>query len=489
MKSMAVAAETKEYKPYISADELPGIAEARHEVRTQAWQRVEDARLTAGFSSSELQPLQIDALSTAEYVLDTEKTFGKDSPEHQEAFAGLMLDCRRLVAEWYRKKKPEYFEPSRHFFDAETGDFFSHGLSIRQMTENALTAIDDNPEEEARRVNERVEEATPLLVKKLGGFALGGVGIRTISECSDTAINEYQEDQETGQHRGYDGYVPEIEKLMIRDIKFDVETGDRLEEQIGLPGMYITHDIMQRALAHRGIDAYRMDKTQLHGNQLIVEDDILEFVELLDIVASEQWCTNIFMGEEVPETFEKNYATIRTEAKARQEQLANQATMTALYILDLARTGTDKRQAPQLVENFVKTLLLDIAKKDSAVAEEIFDKRTADGLRQVSYLESVGRFEEALALQVSVEKAAPGGGYCGAGSCGLERVDTSGEAGEKLKKAVGFEDGDTLLKDTERACKCGKKSIVYAFNKSKVNKYCTSCHASSSERKSGGKLG
>ncbi len=486
----ALHSETKEQKPYILADALPEIAQARQDVRQDAWLRVEQARQAVRQGSPELRPLQIDALSTAEFVIHTAETFGEDSPEHKESFAGLMLDCRRLVAEWYRKKKPEYFEPSRHFFDAETGDFFSHGLSIRQMTENALTAIDDNAEEEARRVNERVEEATPLLVKKLGWFALESIGIRTISECTDTAIAEYQEDSTTGQHRGYNGYVPEIEKLMIRDITFDESTGDRLEEQIGLPGIYITHDIIKRALSRCDIDVTDMDKTQLHGSQLIVEDDLLEFVELLDTVASEEWCTNVFMGEEVPAGFEKDYDSIRTEAKARQEQLADQANMTALYIMDLARAGTDKRRAPQLVESFVKALLLDIAKKDSAVAEEIFDKRTADGLRQVSYLESVGRFEEALALQVSVEKAAPGGGYCGAGSCGLERVNLSGEEGEKLKKALGYEAGDTVLKDTERPCKeCGKKTIIYAFNKNKVNKYCTSCPAFTSERKSGGKLG
>jgi hypothetical protein len=34
-----------------------------------------------------------------------------------------------------------------------------------------------------------------------------------------------------------------------------------------------------------------------------------------------------------------------------------------------------------------------------------------------------------------------------------------------------------LVRDKERACRCGKKSIVYAYNKSKVTKHCESCGA------------
>ena len=181
---MAVAAETLSPERYIPVDHISPVAEARQVVRAEAWAvvRQREQQLTAG--EEVVIPLPIDALSTAYDVIEAEEWFGLASPVYLDRLAGLELDCRRLVAEWFRKLKPEYFAPSRHFFDAETGDFYSHGLSIRQMTENALRPISGNPEEVARRVNERVENETPQIVRKLGGFALNQVGIRTLSELS-----------------------------------------------------------------------------------------------------------------------------------------------------------------------------------------------------------------------------------------------------------------------------------------------------------------
>lgn len=468
---------------YISVDELPEVAASRQEVRNQAWAMVRQREQQIANGEEIVVPLAIDALSTADRVIEAETCYGKHDQTYLERLAGLELDCLRLVAEWYRKKRPEYFPKSRHFFDAETGDFYSHGLSIRQMTENALRPIEDDPEEVCRRVNERVENETPHIIRKVGGFALKNVGIRTISECTKKAIRDYQFDQSVGApHRGYNGYVPEIEKVMIRDMRFDEVTGDRWEEQIGLPGTYYKHYIFQEALRRRNFEAGHMDKTDLHGTQLLVQDDLIAFVKLLDEVASEEWCTNIFMGEEVPEGYGKNYATIREDALRRQEGLKDMASSTAVFIMDLAADGVDRRKAPALVESFVKKLLLDTAKTDTALATEIFDEKTAAGLQEVAYLESMGRPEEAFERLREVEALAPGGGYCSGGSCGLESVNVFSEEGKNLKKLLNAEDGDTIVKDKERACKCGQKNIVYAYNKNKVNKYCESCGAFESKR-------
>ncbi len=470
---MVEAAETLEYESYLAVDTILEVAEARDKVRTQAWAMVHYRERQLAGGEEIVVPLVVDALSTAEKVIEA-----RGSQDYQEKLAGLELDCLRLVAEWYRKKRPEYFPQSRHFFDAETGDFYSHGLSIRQMTENALRPIDNDPEEVARRVNEKVENETPQILRKVGGFALQQMGIRTISECTDKAISDYQSDRAAGApHRGYNGYVPEIEKVMIRDMRFDEVTGDRLEEQIGLPGRYINHWVIQEALRRRGVEAGQMGKTELHGNQLLVSDDLIDFVELLDTVASENWCVDVFMGEKLEPNQTKNYATIRAEALRRQEGLKDMASTVAVFIMDLAADGFDRRKAPAKVETFVKMLLLDMAKKDSIVAEQIFDEETAVGLREVAYLESVGRNDEAFARMQEVLEAAPGGGYCGAGSCGLEAVDTLSKDGKELMKDLKAEAGDKLVKDKERACKCGKKDIVYAYNKNKVNKYCQSCKA------------
>lgn len=481
---MAVTAETQttqslEY--YTFVDDDPLMASARMQERLRAERLLEERRVAHEQNPRSLSvPLPIDALSTAHSVHEVARRHeGTDNVMYEERLAGLVLDCERLVGEWYRKKKPEYFKPIRHNFDRMTEEFFSHGLSIRQMTENALTPFQADPEEERRRINERVEDATPHIVRKIGSVALGGKAtrIRTISECTDKAISDYAEDMQNNlQHRGYNGYVPEIQKVMIRDIWLDDRTDDRFQEQIGLPGKYITHDIFQEALGRRGLAADDLDKTQLHGSQILAKDDLMDFVKLLDEVASEGWCTNIFMGEEVPDGYVKDYAGFRQEALRRQEGLKDISHKVVNYVLDLAASNDiDPREAPGKVEAFVKKMLLDLAKQDVVAAEQMFDTKTAMGLQEVVKLEAAGRYDEAFARMQEVEKTAPGGGFCGAGSCGLESVNLSGKGGEDLKQKLKADDGDTIVADKERSCKCGKKGIVYAYNKAKVNKYCTSC--------------
>lgn len=466
---------------YQFVDDIDLVAVARDHERLRAEALLESRRNSGSIERAGQIP--VDALSTARNVIVMEQSYGTDSEEHQQSMKGLVLDCQRLVGEWYRKKKPEYFAPIRHVFNPDTEEFFSHGLSIRQMTDNALMPIDNNPEDEARRVNERVEEATPHLLRSLGCIAIGQESIRTISECTDKAIDDYAYDMKHGdKHRGYSGYVPEIQKVMIRDIRLDDKTNDRFEEQIGLPGTYITHEIIQMALEEQGLQAQHLGKTELHGSQILARDSLLDFAALLDAVGSREYCLEregktLFMGEVVSITHQKNYDTFHEEALQRQEDLKDLALTTAHFVLDLARDGFSREKAPAHVEEFVKKQLLDLAKQDEVVAEQMFDKETAVGLQQVAALERQGKYDEALQLMQTVEEQAPGGGFCGAGSCGLESVDTRSESGKDLMKKLGADDKDSIVKDTERACRCGKKSIVYAYNKNKVNKLCTSCGA------------
>lgn len=475
---LAMSAETQTpnlIDRYIAVDTFPEVALAREEVRQQAWAMVWKREAQKAAGQEFLLPLTIDALSTAQQVNEAKE----GSDDYLAKLAGLELDCQRLVGEWNRKLRPEYFGPTRHFFDAVTGDFYSHGLSIRQMTENALRPLEDNPEEVARRVNEKVENETPAILQKLGGFALGQAGIRTISECTDKSIEDFNLDMKHGRlHSGYDGYVPEIQKVMIRDMRIDTRTGDRLEEQIGLPGIHINHFVIQEALRRRGVETVQMDKTQLHGNQLLVQDDLIDFVRLLDEVASEEWCVNIFMGEVVDLNHPKHYEDIRQEAAERQAELKDMAATVATFLRDLEKTLDDRRKAPAMVEKFVKLLLLDECKKDLNKAYEVFDEKTAIGLAEVARLENIGKYKAAEELMKSVEEAAPGGGYCGGANCGLESFNPSTEEGKELVRKLHAEPGDKLVKDKERACnKCGKKQIVYAYNKKKVNKYCQHCEA------------
>lgn len=460
---------------YLYVDDIPEAYVARQAVRLGAEALLEErrkARVQGGEAAAGL-PLSVDALSTADQVLIAERVYGKKSQEYLECRKGLILDSQRLLGEWYRKKKAEYFKPVRHVRQAN-GEYFSHGMSTTKMTENGITPMPDDPEEEGRRVNEHVEDVTPTIVMSLGCVALD-TKVRTISECKNKAIRDYASDVKHGRkHRGYDGQVPEIEKQFFRDFWVDADTADRFEEVVGLSGIYINPYVVRKTLERRSLEAAGLDKTALHSSQLLARDGLLDFVKDLDAVASEEWCTNIFMGEVVPKDFVKDYTAFKQEALQRQESLKDMAETVANFVLDLAANGFDRQKAPQHVEAFVKKLLLELGKKDFAVAEQMFDETTARGLQKVAYLEQQGRADEAFRLQQEVEKAAPGGGFCGAG-CGIETVSASSPEGKRLAKLLGANSGYTLAKDKERKCKCGSKRIAYAYTSRKYIKACDDC--------------
>jgi hypothetical protein len=474
------------YTPAVALS--PEIAAAVQCVRDESWQLIAERQALLDAGVVQDVPLVIDALSTAESVVIA-RDDTQDNRHYGERYDCLVTDCVRLIQEWNRKLKPEAFSELRHHYSQAEEEFYSHGMAIGQMTLNALRPIAESPEEEARRVNERVEHRLPIIIQKAGGFALHGVGIRTISECTDKAIQDYEDDKEHMRpHRGYDGYVPEVKKLMIRDIRIDPETGDRLQTQIGLLGEYsITHQVIQEALRRKGVDTSGMGKTELHGLQLLVDDDLKDFVKLLDEVATEDWCVPIFLGERVGKDHSRDYDAFWEEAAHREEDLRDLAEVTATFLIDLVDDNFDRRKAPGHVEAFVKKLLLDRAKKDITVAQYAFGEKTAASILEVVALEKRGLYQEAFAVMAEAEKAAPGGGYCSGGSCGLESVDLNSEEGKKLAENTKAESGDTIVRDKERACKCGAKEIVYAYNKNKVNKYCGNCKAFESKATKNGK--
>lgn len=488
MRQVSEVMREGEYLPV--ANLSPDIADALTELRGEAQGLIEDRRHLVESGRSDEVPLAIDALSTGDSAIRARDEHGIDSAVFAERRQALVLDCVRLLKEWKRKLKPEYFGKLKHHYSQPEEEFYSHGLAVGQMTLNALRPIPKSSEEETRRINERVEDRNPVIIQKVGGFVLGAVGIRTISECTYTAIEEFEADQAAGRpHSGYDGYVPEVEKLMIRDVRIDPETGDRTQEQVGLVGKYsITHDVVQEALRRRGVNADDLDKTALHGLQLLVNDDLKDFVKLLDQVASEEWCVPIFMGERVSEDHPMDYDAFWIEAERREEDLADLAEITTSFIIDLADDPSfDRHHAAAHVEQFVKRLLLQEATQDITVAQHAFGEETKESIARYNNLVNQGLNEEAFALMQQIEKTAPGGGYCSGGSCGLEGVNLNSAEGMQLKEKLKAEAGDIIVKDKERACKCGKKEIVYAYSAGKVNKYCTSCKAFESKKTVGKK--
>ena len=410
-------------------------------------------------------PIPVDALGTAHQVVEIKENCGVDSPEYEEMYRGLVLDCEKLLAEAFRKNTWEHFGETEQIYDAQTSEYFAHGVSLTRAVTNGLTPIAEH-EEQARRSNEYIEEET---YRAIGHVGLKDISVQTISECTDWAIRDYKKDSK-GSHGGY---VPDIEKIMLRGVRFG-GYGSRYEEQLGLPGLYITHDVIVTAL--REIEAVSEDieltKTELHGKQFInlSNNSVVGLAKILDGKASEAWDKNIFMGEEVSTDHPKDYAHIAQEAELRRQQLAPKPRELADYLIVLEENGTDHWAAEGIVNAYLKKVLLEVARINPEQAELMFDKATADGFREVAKLQNSGQYREALKLLVQVEKNAPEVSFCGAGSCGLIGVNPHSAEAQKAKE-LGLK-GD-LLHDTDRACpSCHAKKVYYNMGGSKA---CIGC--------------
>lgn len=470
---MAAAAEQLQY---LDVGELPLLATARDNARQAAGQTIEFQRQQLRTANYEAVPLPIDALSSATSVREARSAYGDESPEADERYRGLRLDCQRLLAEAARKNTYEYFPPLLQEFDTGKGEYFSHGFSISSMTEAGLTPLAE-PEELDRRINERVEEAT---YQAIGRLALASPAapqrIRTISECPDWAIEAHQ----NRSKGGYGGYVPEIQKFMIRDVVFDPLSGDRYEEQVGLPGLHITHDIITGLLESRGLTgATSLTKTELHARQFEAGDDLLDFVSALDTAASIRHSTHIFMGEVANRP--GSYEAVPEAAGQRQAALDDKARCLADTIVELSDSGIDRLAASGIVDKQVENILFEIASRDTVQAEVMFDRQTARGLEEVNFLRLMGEYGKAEVRLEQVKDQAPAPSYCGAGSCGLENIGLDSAKAATMKE-MGM-DSSKSLKDTERRCpRCSKKDIVYDL-KNKI-KGCTSCRSTTGFGKS-----
>ena len=469
---MALAAELLQSREqqlaepcYLSVDAIPEVATARLVARREAYEILERNRQHLRDGEFNSVSIPVDALGTAHRVAMARAVYGQDSPEAQESFQGLILDSERLLGEAARKNTFEYFKPLRQVRDTQTGSYLSHGQSISFMTEKGLSPVAE-PEEQDRRINEHVEEAT---YRAIGGISLTGtIKVRTLSECTDWAIEAYQHNPKDG----HGGYVPEIQKFMVRDVRFDPLTRDRHEEQIGISGIYITHEVITETIRRRGLEKEGLTKTELHGTQMLVDDDMIDFVADLDQVASEIHGKEIYLGEVLAEGQTKDYSYVREEAEKRRQNIVPKPAELAHFIMDLELQGTDEWLALGLVEAKVKEMLFGMAEADSSLAEVMFDKNTAHGLQEVAYLRSIGLIDEAQNRLDDVKAQAPAPGYCGAGSCGLESVLGGSDYAKKIEK-LGF-DPKNSLKDTERRCpRCTAKKVVYDLKKGE--KGCTGC--------------
>lgn len=440
---LSLVPDTHQQPEIIAADAIPELQFARQRAGQEAAEILGRNREMLYGGDVENVPRPVDALGTVREVVEAKRRFGPNSPEYQEKFEGLMLDSERLLGEAYAKNTSEYFAKTFQRFDTNIGEYLAHGLSIRRMVTSGLSPL-ANQEEQTRRQNEYVEERTfeaiGTTIARLGIHGMfqklpeelitnkpetapeaTGLTVRTISECTDAALESYA----INPKASHGGYAPGINKFMIRGVSF-TETGDRYEEQVAVPGIYITHDVITAVLTEKGAitKGENPTKTEVHATQLISVngDGVMELVRDLDAKASQISGKNIFLGEEVATDHDMDYDAFVDNAEIRRKRLAPKPRELAEYLVTLEENDTDSRVAEVKVNAWLKEVLLEVANKNPDLAEAMFDKETADGFREVATLRAQGRNNEAQWLQAEVEKNAPEVEYCGAGGSNLASI-------------------------------------------------------------------
>lgn len=468
----------------IRADAVPEIHHRRQEMRQESINLIE-SRYQMMFEGREDEvPLEVNALSTARNVREMERKHGTGSPEHKSALAVLYADTQRLVQESWRRKKPEYFAKVAHTFSKAKDSFMAGAFAIKQMTLNALTVV-RHDEEGYRRINERVEDGTTIDFYKRDSYQGRPIEewrVLTFSECADWAIKLFKEDQKTDRKRSYSGYVPEIEKLGIRMFSFDKKRGVREEEQILMPGLDVSHDVLIDALKEIDLldENDDLDKIQLHGNQIIahesVFDTVLDVAELVDAKASAKHGTPIFMGERVDEDHHMDYSRVPIEAQERIDQQEDDVNDLMDYILDLVDKGISDKNALKRVVGYLDNQMHEQAEADPDLAEAMFDSNTAENYREVNRLMNEGQIEEANEQRMKTRDEAPLPDFCGSDDCGVDELDSVDSA---KAKSMGLEpiqtrDGqkDKFLRAKGAACDdCGSKRTAIGKGK----KACLDC--------------
>jgi hypothetical protein len=426
-------------------------------------------------------PPPVDPLSTATRAVEARNTYGPESQQYKERRASLEADCLSLLEEAITKNSWGYFPEVAQEFDRDRGYlFYDHPLT--EIVASGITPIAGPEESECRR-KEFVEEYT---YRAIGGAVLRGameadLSVWTASQCRDEIIEAYRE-REMRIARGEKvsplntgGHVPEIEKIMLRSVRFDGVTGRRYLTQFGLPGKFIKNHTFNRAFKILEVipGSAELSKTEVQGTQIINKrgGNVLEFVELLDQLASQETGRNIFLGEEVDADHPKEYATVPEQARQRQRGVESESRALADYTMMLVEKDIDSYVADGQVRAFVQKRLFNLVKHDPERAARAFDKATADKLRLANGLRAAGDAEGAERVMYLAEAEAPPITYCGAGSCGLVAANLNSSKAQKARELGLSEEG--LLEDTERSCpSCGEKTIMYDANASKA---CVSC--------------
>ncbi len=462
-----------------SVESDPEMGRLRAEARQEA-QAIMDAHVQMLCDGEyEKVPLEADAGGTARKLVAVGKVFGKDSPEYKQGWGALLRDCERRVGEAHRVNGWELFDQTVLELDIETGDFFCDGFSFSEMLRNGLTPATNPgcPEEPSRRINEFVEGQTDVVL--VSKPTMQGRSTYTFSQCPQSLIDRYRRNP---GNRVYSDYAPAVEKLMLRQKRFDPANNKIFMRQMAVPGLYINNEVINMALSEMGvIDGQRvLDRTEVHGTQAVVDDelipDVVAMLRRLDEAASRYHGIPIYLGMPLQPGQKVDYEAVYIEAENRRQEQEDLTQRYALHLVTLEESGLDREIVKFEADEFIRTELLGTARHDPEKAAMMFDPLTAQGFREANDLEAQGRFMDAQNLRSIVEQSAPPAGGCGAGSCGLERLNVSEEAA--AKDLLNTKPGEKTAKDTERPCpKCGEKEVVYSWTDTVRKKGCMNCKA------------
>jgi hypothetical protein len=490
-----VSAEVLGYH-WLEADAIAPIREARLASKGIAKQIMESRMQQLREGDFDAVPNPVDPLTTAARANQAKAQYGEESEQYKRARYSLVVDCRRLFAEGMRKLTWEYFPEIEQEYDESTGGYQFMDRQLLDMVGDGITPVAE-AEEGAYRITEYVEEATFMAVRKYGRAALNGIVERpdgvveqsdfskvhviTVSECADWAIAAHAKNPKAL----FGGYVPEIQKLMIRGVRYDPATGNRYQEQLGLSGVHITHDIINEALTLLlKKPRQQRSKKEVRDTQVINTggQDVIAFAALLDELASRASGKRIFRGEVIPEDQLKDYATIKPEATRRQGALLEESERLADFLMTLEANGEDHWESQGLVEHYVNKTIFNKVKKDPSQARVVFNEETANTLQQAHRERARGNEMAARALELQAEQNAPPIVFCGAGSCGLVEVSKTSAKGAAIGETLNAKAGDVLVQATDVPCKnCGKTGDVYIlyslYDPKKVNKMCKGCGA------------
>lgn len=443
----------------------------------------------------------MDRLTTAERAVEAKRLYGEDSPEYRTARESMVTDSQRAITEGLSRATFEYFPELEQQHDPVSGGYIFMGRQLGDMIDEGITPA-VHEEEAQRRVTDRAEEQTYGAIRRLSRLAVGntvffeparptpeawqpqalaGHDLRAIriSECADWAIGAYKR----GTRQGFGGYVPEIQKMIIRGVRFDRRVDSRFMEQVAVPGAYYTPSVITKAMRiKRAVsDGEQLTKAERGRKQMLNTngEGVLDFMALLDTLASEESGKNIFRGEVVPPTHPRDYAAIPAEAIARHEAVRKESEHLADFTISLVENEPDRDAAQAVAERYEKKVIFDIVKHDPQRARIAFDAKTADKVAQASRLRSLGDREGSDRLIYDAERNAPPVGNCGE-ACGIENVLASSTTGTAGAELLGVKPGETLLRDTIRACaECSEVgNVVYKVDaKGTVSKGCLNCKA------------